>query len=326
MKKSIIFLIIFVTGIFNALYGFGQTVYDGNSSMIIDNKKDIIHVNNNNYKKQLIYEATINAIKQSSPTLINIEEFSIEDFDQMNSNSATDRIIFNSKSGKSVQFQQVGEPVFKKSLRGDNRWECTISGYVVEISNYVPSTTKNIIKKPRKKGDYVFGLNIGLSLPQVFQANLKSNASEILPSTRWDVTIDPIYNFGIIFKVNHELMLGLNFDLTKIKVLTNDNTSLNSNCYGGKIQLGFYKYTINPFISLSGLYGIDNNISFSIKQVGIGIDFLKGRFKIGTELNCFWLSSNYHKNDIQFNNDGIFTINGFKDTRFNSGINIKIYF
>jgi len=312
---NIIFLVLFSEIIY------GQTIYEGKSSIILDNKKDIIHVSNSNNKKKLIYDATINAIKQACPTLINIEEFSFGDYDQADQDlKSTDRIVFNSKSGKSVQWQQVGEPIFRKDLRGDNKWECTVKGYVKEVSNYVPPT-KRTIPKQKKKHEYNIGLGIGITLPQVFQANLKGNES--LP--RWDVTINPIYNIGVNFGVSKELMIGLNFAISKAKIVT-DIISISSNCYGGRFQIGMFRHTVNPFISLTALYGSQSNMSFAIKQAGIGIDFLKGRFKVGCEVDCFWFSSNYHVGNVQFNNDGVFSINGFTDTRFNTGINMKVYF
>lgn len=319
---NIIFLVIISQFVFGQNNFNDQKIYEGKSSIILDNKKDIIHVSNSNNKKKLIYDATINAIKQSCPTLINIEEFSFGDYDQADQDlKSTDRIVFNSKSGKSVQWQQVGEPIFRKDLRGENRWECTVKGYVKEVSNYVPPTKRNIIPKQKKKHDYNIGLGIGITLPQVFQANL--TGIETLP--RWDVTINPIYNVGINYGVSKELMIGLNFAISKVKIVT-DITSINSNCYGGRFQIGMFRHTINPFISLTALYGSQNNMSYAIKQAGVGIDFLKGHFKIGCEVDCFWFSSNYHVGNVQFNNDGVFSINGFKDTRFNAGINMKVYF
>ena len=300
-----------------------QKIYEGKSSLILDNKKDIIHVSNVNYKKKLIYDATINALKQACPTLINIEEFSFGDYDQADQNlKSTDRIVFNSKSGKSVQWQQVDEPVFRKDLRGENRWECTVRGYIKEVSNYVPIRRTSTIPIQKKKHDYNIGIGIGITLPQVFQANL-TGSKEPLP--RWDVNISPIYNIGVNFGVSKELMVGLNFAISKAKIIT-DLTYISSNCYGGRFQIGWFRHSVNPFISLTALYGTDKNISFAIKQAGIGIDFLKGKFKIGCEVDCLWFSSNYHVDGVQFNNDGLFTINGFKDTRFNAGINMKIYF
>jgi len=317
---NIIFLVIISQVVFGQ--NSDQKIYEGKSSLILDNKKDIIHVSNNNYKKKLIYDATVNAIKQACPTLINIEEFSFGDFDQADQDlKSTDRIVFNSKSGKSVQWQQVGEPVFRKDLRGENRWECTVRGYVKEVSNYVPSTKRTTIPKQKKKHEYNFGLGIGITLPQVFKANL--TGSETLP--RWDVTINPIYNMGVNFGVTKELMIGLNFAMSSAKIVT-EVTSISSNCYGGRFQIGMFRHTVNPFISLTALYGSQSNMSFAIKQAGIGVDFLKGHFKIGCEVDCFWFSSNYHVDDVQFNNDGVFTINGFTDTRFNAGINMKVYF
>jgi hypothetical protein len=323
MKKLIVIFLIIIGG-----GAFGQTIYEGKSTIILDNKKDIHHLSNSNYKKKLIYEATINCIKQSSPQLINLEEFSFEDFDQADDGSQpTDRIVVYSKSGKSVQFQQVGEPIFRSSLRGDGRWECTIKGYVKEISDYVPPTNskKPIIPKKRKKGEYgSFGIGIGITLPQVFQANL-TGVQDGQETPRWDVTIDPIYNFGVNFGVTKELMIGLNFATSKAKIVT-DLVDIGSNCYGGRFQIGMYRHTVNPFVSITALYGSKDKMSYAIKQVGVGIDFLKGRFKIGCEIDCLWFSSNYHVGDVQFNNDGIFSINGFKDTRFNAGINMKVYF
>ena len=97
---NIIFLVIISQVGFGQNSDFNQKIYEGKSSLILDNKKDIIHVSNNNYKKKLIYDATVNAIKQACPTLINIEEFSFGDFDQADQDlKSTDRIVFNSKSG-----------------------------------------------------------------------------------------------------------------------------------------------------------------------------------------------------------------------------------
>lgn len=301
---------------------FGQTVYNGKSSIIIDNKKDIIHICNNSYKKKLVDEATINAIKQAFPTLINIEEFSFQDFDQAdNGIQPTDRIIINSKSGKSVKWQQIDNPAFRKDLRGNNKWECTVSGYVKEDSNYIPQKNK-LPKKKYKKHNYNIGPGIGITMPQVFKANLFGG--EILP--RWDVTINPIYNVGLNFGVTEELMLGLNFAFSKVKLVTDINT-IQSDCYGGRFQIGMFRHTVNPFISLTALYGSEQNVSFAIKQIGVGIDFLKGKFKIGCEFDAFWFSSNYHNENIEFNNNGFFsTTNGFNDIRFNIGINMKFYF
>lgn len=312
-----IFLIIFLLTICQS---FGQTVYEGKSSIIIDNKKDIIHTSNSSYKKKLVDEATINAIKQAFPSLINIEEFSIQDFDQADESiQPTDRIISNSKSGKSVQWQQIGNPVFRKDLRGENRWECTVNGYVKEVFNYIPkkTNTKPILK--RKKGDYNIGIGVGISVPQMFNANLIGG--ENIP--RWDITINPISFIGINFGVSKEIMLGLNFAISNIKIVT-DKNNLKTNCYGGRFQIGFFKHTINPFLSLTALYGSDQDMTFAIKQIGTGIDFLKGKFKIGAEIDGYWLNSNYHENNIEFQKNGFDKC--FQNMKYNFTVNMKIYF
>ena len=77
---------------------------EGQSSIIIDNRKDILHVVNTKYRRKLIEDATINAIRQAVPSIVNFEEYSYQDYDEADhSRQPSDRMIFQFKSGHQVK-------------------------------------------------------------------------------------------------------------------------------------------------------------------------------------------------------------------------------
>ena len=90
---------------------------EGLSSIIIDNRKDILHIVNVNNRRKLLEDATINAIRQAVPAIVNFEEYSFQDYDEADhSRQPSDRMIFQFKSGHQVQWQQSGNPVITLSL------------------------------------------------------------------------------------------------------------------------------------------------------------------------------------------------------------------
>ncbi|MEI7501439.1 MAG: hypothetical protein WCK84_13450, partial [Bacteroidota bacterium] len=107
---------------------------EGQSSVIIDNRKDILHVANAKYRRKLIEDATINAIRQAVPTIVNFEEYSYQDYDEADhSKQPSDRMIFQFKSGRQLQWQQSGNPVIMHDLRTKNKRNGKVRGFVTEI-------------------------------------------------------------------------------------------------------------------------------------------------------------------------------------------------
>jgi hypothetical protein len=327
-RYCIVTLLMFVT--INSLAQESNEV-EGQSSIIIDNRKDILHVANAKYRRKLIEDATINAIRQAVPTIVNFEEYSYQDYDEANhSMQPSDRMIFQFKSGRQVQWQQSGNPVITHDLRTKNKWNCKVRGFVTEISAPVTLNAPQVpveqtnIRKPALSN--TFGLGYGLSLPQVFEVPLLQTPPG--PVQSWQLTIYPLQHIGIQFGVSRELSLGLYFSFANIKLLY-ASLETTTPCYGGRVQLGFYRHTLNPYFALYALYGDENACAFGIKGAALGIDFLKGRFKIGIETLAYWVSSDMEYNGARFSDNTFFTINnGFNlsDLRFNLGVGLKLYF
>ena len=171
-----------------------------------------------------------------------------------------------------------------------------------------------------------FGFGYGLSLPQVFNVNLVSNKQSYLPS--WQLTVYPLQHIGIQFGVSKELAIGLYFAFANVKLLY-DSLETRSPCYGGRLQLGFYRHSVNPYFALFALYGDENACAFGIKGAALGIDFLKGAFKFGFEALGFWVSSDMEHHGTRFYDNTFFNINnGFdlNELHFNIGIGLKLYF
>lgn len=304
---------------------------EGQSSIIIDNRKDILHIVNANNRRKLLEDATINAIRQAIPTIVNFEEYSFQDFDEADhSRQPTDRMVFQFKSGQQILWQQSGNPVITPDLRTKRKWNCKVKGSVKEISIPVTFNTPRLpvnSKKLRKPvTSHVFGLGYGLTLPQVFDVSLDQNQSGTLSA--WQLTIYPLQYAGIQFGISREFSLGFYFSFTKVK-LAYDGLETGTPCYGGRLQLGFYRHSLNPYLDLFALYGDKNACAFAIKGVAFGLDFLKGRVKFGIETQAYWVSSDMEYKNARFSDRGFFNINnGFnlKDLRFNIGVGLKLYF
>ena len=315
----------------NTAIGQMNNEVEGQSSIIIDNRKDIFHIVNTNNRRKLIEDATINAIRQAVPTIVHFEEYSFQDYDEANhSIQPSDRIIFQFKSGQQVQWQQSGNPIITPDLRTKRKWNCKVKGSVKEISIPVslksPRLSGNSMKLKKPANSHVFGLGYGLSLPQVFEVPLEQKQSGTLPE--WQLTIYPMQYAGIQFGVSREFSLGLYFAFANAK-LHYDSIEARTPCYGGRIQLGLYRHSINPYIAIFALYGDKNSSAFAIKGAAFGIDFLKGRFKFGIETQAYWVSSTFEHQDARFTDRGFFDIsNGFnlKNIRFNLGVGLKLYF
>jgi len=315
----------------NTATGQVNNVVEGQSSIIIDNRKDILHVANNNYRRKLIEDATINAIRQAVPAIINFEEYSYQDYDEADqSKQPSDRMIFQFKSGRQVLWQQSGNPEISADLRTKRKWNCKVSGYVTEISVPVVLNAPRLPVKPTKLKKpaslKAFGLGYGLSMPQVFDVPLDQNQPG--PTPNWQLTIYPVQYAGIHFGVSREFALGLYFSFSNVR-LVYDCLETGTPCYGGRIQLGLYRHTVNPYISVFMLYGDENACAFAIKGAAIGIDFLKGRFKFGIETQAYWVSSNLEYKGVRFSDNTFFNINkGFNLNylRFNLGVGLKLYF
>lgn len=304
---------------------------EGQSSIIIDNRKDILHVVNTKYRRKLIEDATINAIRQAVPSIVNFEEYSYQDYDEADhSRQPSDRMIFQFKSGHQVQWQQAGNPVITHDLRTKNKWNCKVKGSVKEIIIPVAlNATRlpvNSIKLKKPVAYHVFGIGYGISLPQVFDVPLEQKQSGPLPE--WQLTIYPLQHAGIQFGVSRVFALGLYFSFANVK-LSYDGLETRTPCYGGRLQLGFYRQSINPYLAIFALYGDKNACAFAIKGAVFGIDFLKGRVKFGIETQAYWVSSSMEHQGARFSDRGFFNINnGFdlKDLRFNLGVGLKLYF
>lgn len=304
---------------------------EGQSSIIIDNRKHILHVVNTNYYRKLIEDATISAIRQAVPTIVNFEEYSYQDYDEADhSRQPSDRRIFQFKSGKQVQWQQSGNPEITPDLRTKKKWNCIVRGYVKEISVPVTLNTPRQPVDPAKLktpgSPTVFGLGYGLSLPHVFDVPLDQLHPGPLPS--WQLTIYPLQHIGIQFGVSKEIALGLYVSFANVK-LQYDSLETRTPCYGGRIQLALYRHTLNPYFALYALYGDENACAFAIKGAALGVDFLKGRFKFGIETLAYWISSNMEHQGVRFRDNAFFDVNnGFnmRDLRFNLGVGLKLYF
>ncbi len=306
---------------------------EGLSSIIIDNRKDILHIINNNNRRKLLEDATINAIRQAVPSIINFEEYSFQDYDEADhSRQPSDRMIFQFKSGHQVQWQQSGNPMITPDLRTKRKWNCKVRGYVKEISIPVSLNPPCLsghslkLKKPTNLHSYVFGLGYGLSLPQVFDVPIEQKQSGASPE--WQLTIYPLQHAGIQFGVSREFALGLYFSFANVK-LAYDGLETRTPCYGGRLQLGFYSHSLNPYFAIFALYGDKNACAFAIKGAAFGIDFLKGKVKFGIETQAYWVSSSLEYKGTRFSDRGFFNINnGFdlKDLRFNLGVGLKLYF
>lgn len=311
----------------------GQVIneVEGQSSIIIDNKKDILHVINDKYRRKLIEDATINAIRQAVPTIVNFEEYSYQDYDEADhSTQPSDRMIFQFKSGHQVQWQQSGNTLITPDLRTKRKWNCKVKGFVKEIIIPVTLNTSrlpvNPIKLKKPVTSHVFGLGYSISLPQVFEVTLEQQQSGPLPA--WQLTIYPLQHAGIQFGVSRVFALGLYFSFANVR-LSYDGLETQTPCYGGRLQLGFYRHSLNPYLAIFALYGDKNACAFAIKGAAFGIDFLKGRVKFGIETQAYWVSSSFEYKGARFRDRGFFNINnGFdlKDLRFNLGVGLKLYF
>lgn len=306
----------------------------GNASIILNNKKDINHVDNTIYKNKLINDAIKNAINQAISFTVQIDENSEIDFDEANKNTIPkDRFNLRLTSGLIVEWRIEGIPYISKDLRSKNRWNCRVSGFVTEIKNNTNENTYTLkpevsnYQEKRFPEDWVCSLGFGISLPQSFSIPLQSNSINNLP--KWNITIYSINYVGISFglKKNLDLSLGLNISFSNLELKTKDinNTDMyiKSTLYGGRIDIGTFKKTINPRCGIFLLTGnIDNDLC-SITGIILGVDFLKNRFKIGPEVQIYNLNSNYTQNDITFKNNTLFVPNS--DIQFNVGINFKLF-
>lgn len=304
---------------------------EGQSSIILDNNKDIDHTSNSWYKQKLIQDATINAIRQAVPTLVNIREYSYQNFDEADkTKQPTDQMIFQFKSGKQVQWRQSGNPVITPDLRTKRKWNCSVSGYAKEMNTPVvlnaPQAPVDPAKINKQPGSGCFGLGYGLSLPQVFNVPLTRKLASPMPE--WQLTVYPIHYAGFQAGISKELYIGFYFSYTTIKLLY-DSLETRNPCYGGRVQFGLYRRSVNPYIAFYALYGEGNSCAFAIKGAAIGIDFLKGRFKFGIDAMAYWVSSNIEHDGTRFSDNVLFDLNdGFNlnDLRFNLGVGLKLYF
>ena len=316
----------------------------GSASIILNNKKDINNVKNSVYKNKLINDAIKNAINQAIPFTIQIDEKSEIDFDEANKNSIPkDRFNLQLTSGTIVQWRIESVPYIYKDLRTKNKWNCKITGFVKEIRtttligvNTIRTTTEDNTyslrqepedQKETTKKDWVCSLGFGVSLPQTFNIPLQSDNLKPLP--KWTATIYSISYFGISFGLKKELdlSLGLNISFSdfelKTKDINNIETSVRTTLGGGRIDIGTFKKTINPRGGIFILTGTVENGLFTITGASLGIDFLKGRFKIGVESQFYWVNSTYTYDDVTFENNGLFSPNS--NIRFNLGINFKLF-
>jgi hypothetical protein len=304
---------------------------EGQSSIIIDNRKDILHVANSWYLRKLIEDATINAIRQAVPTIVSMGEYSYQDFDEADhTKQPSDRMIFQFRSGKQVQWQQNGNPLITPDLRTKRKWNCKVRGFAKEISVPValnaPRQPVDPSKLNKQSHDHPFGLGYGLSLPQVSTVSLVQKQAGVLPS--WELTIYPMQYIGVQFGVSRELSFGMYFSYTNIK-LGYDSLETRTPCYGGRIQLGLYRHSVNPYFAVYALYGDENACAFGIKGAAFGIDFFRRGFKFGLEAMGYWVSSNLEHDGVKFSDDTFFNVNsGFNlsELRFNVGISLKVWF
>jgi len=124
------------------------------------------------------------------------------------------------------------------------------------------------------------------------------------------------------------LSLGLYFSYSNIR-LEYDSLETRTTCYGGRVQLGFYRHSVNPYVALYALYGDGNACAFGIKGAALGVDFFRKGFKFGIEALGYWVSSSMEYKDARFSDNTFFNVNsGFNltDLRFNVGVGLKVYF
>jgi hypothetical protein len=327
MKKLLILFLLLSNTLFSQ-----EIKVQGNSSIILNNKKDINRVENNVYKNKLINDAIKNAINQAISFTIQIDEKSEIDFDEANQNSIPkDRFNLRLTSGLVVEWRIEGIPYITKDLRTKNRWNCKVSGFVKELkdtpNNNLYSLKPEVEKKEIYPGDWVCSLGFGVSLPQTFTIPLQSDNLNILP--KWNATIYSINYVGISFglKKDLDLALGMSVSFANLELRTKDinNTEmyLKTTLYGGRLDIGTFKKTINPRFGIFILTGnLDKDIC-TITGVIAGIDFLKGRFKIGPEVQIYFVNSTYSQDEVEFKNNNLFMPNS--DIKFNAGISFKLF-
>jgi len=327
MRKILILFLLIPFALFSQEIKVG-----GSASIILNNKKDINHVDNTIYKNKLINDAIKNAINQAISFTIQIDEKSEIDFDEANKNSIPkDRFNLQLTSGLIVQWRIEGIPYIYKDLRTKNKWNCRVSGFVKEIKTTDDNTYSLRPELEQRKEstnkDWVCSLGFGVSLPQTFNIPLQSEYVNPLP--KWTATIYSISYVGISFGLKKELdlSLGLNISFADFELKTKDNlgaeTSVRTTLGGGRIDIGTFRKTINPRGGIFILTGTVENGLFTITGAALGVDFLKGRFKIGVESQVYCVNSTYTYNDVTFENNNLFSPNS--NVKFNLGINFKLF-
>lgn len=328
MKKILILFLLIPFALFSQEIKVG-----GSASIILNNKKDINHVDNTIYKSKLINDAIKNAINQAISFTVQIDENSEIDFDEANKNSIPrDRFNLKLTSGLIVEWRIEGVPYTYKDLRTKNKWNCKVSGFVKELKDSPKSNIYSLKPEVEQKeklypGDWVCSLGFGVSLPQTFTIPLQSDDLNILP--KWTSTIYSINYVGISFglKKDLDLALGMSVSFANLELRTKDinNTEmyLRTTLYGGRLDIGTFKKTINPRFGIFILTGnLDKDIC-TITGVIAGIDFLKGRFKIGPEVQIYFVNSTYSQYGVTFKNNNLFMPNS--DIKFNAGISFKLF-
>ena len=304
----------------------------GSASIILNNKKDINHVDNTLHKNKLINDAIKNAINQAISFTIQIDEKSEIDFDEANKNSTPkDRFNLQLTSGLIVQWRIEGVPYIYKDLRTKNKWNCKVTGFVKEIKTTTDNTYSlkpELEQQEETNKDWVCSLGFGVTLPQTFNISLQSDNLKPLP--KWSATIYSISYFGVSFglKKDLDLALGLNISLADFQLKMKDNlgneTSVRTTLGGGRIDIGTFRKTINPRGGIFMLTGTVENGIFTITGLALGVDFLKGRFKIGVESQFYCVNSTYtDKDEVTFENNNLFSPNS--NIKFNAGISFKLF-
>ena len=125
-----------------------------------------------------------------------------------------------------------------------------------------------------------------------------------------------------------DLALGLNISLADFQLKMKDNlgneTSVRTTLGGGRIDIGTFRKTINPRGGIFMLTGTVENGIFTITGLALGVDFLKGRFKIGVESQFYCVNSTYtDKDEVTFENNNLFSPNS--NIKFNAGISFKLF-
>jgi hypothetical protein len=327
MRKILILFLLIPFALFSQEIKVG-----GSASIILNNKKDINHVDNAIYKNKLINDAIKNAINQAISFTVQIDENSEIDFDEANKNSIPrDRFNLKLTSGLIVEWRIEGVPYIYKDLRTKNKWNCKVSGFVKELENApksnIYSLKPEVEKRQTTPADWVCSLGFGMSLPQTFAIPLQSEHIDPLP--KWSATMYSTNYFGITFGLRKDLdlALGLNISFSNFELRTKDINNVEmfykTTLYGGRIDIGTFKKTINPRGGIFLLTGnIDDDIC-TLTGAFVGIDFLKGRFKIGPELQIYFVNSTYSQDGIEFKNNNLFMPNS--DIKFNAGINFKLF-